>query len=1511
MLDKLKQSLRRAKRGLHRPTQSGSAQAATVYSGTTIAAWQLVASSFGDSERSGLTIPTTTIDSETHGPKTFLLAPKSGTSPTEDIHHHARGGFEVLLSVLEKAADSFPPFKVLFNGLSRCIGVLEQEAKARQEYQKLLNQLNEVCKDLAGYLDSSITSSITPVTESILKISDLNTEIELLLRTLQRNKIRQYTEAMGDADEVIECYRRIHMLLGRITLNASVYTWKTIDEQTTDRRLRRLPDASAAKYKSTESQHLRRVGCAPNTRIEVLEALKAWSSDGTSEKIYWLNGMAGTGKTTIAYSFCDHLQNSYHLGASFFCSRQLPACRDVNRIIPTISSQLALYSLPFRHALSQVLERSKDAHNQPLEEQFQHLVAVPLQNIAHTFTDNVVIVIDALDECEDREGVDQILDTLISHVGGLPVKFFVSSRPEAMIMDRMRNREQEGLRSELHLHELDHTVVQDDIKTYLRIKLKPTEVSDTDFDKLAERSGVLFIYAATVVRYIEYDNFSRSTKRLRLVLNSPASHSADSDREVDKLYTTILEAAFDDDGLGDSERAEMEMILQTILCAQEPLSVDTLAELIGLESSSSVQPALRPLLSVLNVSRSNGLITTLHESFPNYMFNQARSKRFYCDMQQHNARLARLCFDRIESVNPAFNICRLESSHIFDEDVPDLDQRVEAAISNGLFYACQYWGAHLSCSGITNTNSLSTKSYEFLSLRLLMWMEIMNLKRCLYEGAAILYKIRAWCAATNQHTGCQLLTQDAYKFVATISASPLSRSTPHIYVSALQFWPKSRPISSYYRSRLTSPVKAIGEAIESRPEELILLSTVSHSFGLCIAYSSDGQYIVSNFGYSGLGVWDAQTGRMTGQLEGHEDSVVSVAYSPTGTHIASGSLDCTIRIWDARNHQPAGEPFQGHSDRVNSIAYSPDSACIVSGSDDKTVRIWDASTGQTIAQLLEGHTDGVNSVVYSPDGLHVASSSLAQGVVIWDAHTGTMVKRFFKSLDHGAKSIAYSPDGMTIASGSMNSDIRIWDVSTGRLISQPLTGHLGPVNSLDYSPDGACIVSGSHDGTIRIWGARSGQPIGQPFHGHNRGVDAVAYSPDGAHIVSSSFDETIRVWDAQPNHFSGQPHANGHLDSVNSISCSPDGARFVSSSLDKTICIWDIHTGQMIGEPMKSDVSVSSIAYSPNGEYIACGSNSPFPDSASRHYGIHFWDLRTGHVAGSPLGDHAKPITSIAYSPDGAKIISGSEDKTLRLWDVHEYRMVRQPFEGHTDIVTSVAYSPDGEYVVSGSHDLTVQVWEVSTGRAAIEPLIGHTRSVCCVAFSPDGKHVASGSSDSTIRVWDIATGEMMRQLKQEPYGTQNSLAYSPNGAYIVSGSDFISIWDAQTGQLVGSPLKGHTDLVNSVAYSSNNLYVVSGSRDKNIRIWRVGDISATRSSLEAEQTQFQVVEHSGLDWEMDEDGWVIKNESQLLVWVPFDLRPGLWRARNTAVISRMGALQLDFGEANIGQKWQRCYPIQ
>ncbi|KAG9076118.1 hypothetical protein FS749_012143, partial [Ceratobasidium sp. UAMH 11750] len=636
--------------------------------------------------------------------------------------------------------------------------VIEQEAKTREDYKTLKGELEVIFNDLSDYLGGSAPPVMTPVIESISK--SIEREVDIILQKEQRNKLERIAGAMQAADEVLECYRRIQMLLGRLTVNANMNMWKTIDEQATELRLAKLPNAPTAMYRSTESDNLRRVGCTPNTRVDVLEQLRIWASDPTSEKVFWMNGMAGTGKTTIAYTLCEGLQRNRRLGASFFCTRQLPECRNVNRIVPSISYQLSLFSLPFRHTLSGILEQNKDIHNQPLRDQFEQLIVEPLRQIADSFAPDVTIVIDALDECEDKDGVDRILGVLLSHASNLSVKFFVTSRPEPKILDQMRSRTDGGRRSELRLHELDRMVVQQDVTTYLKDKLERVGLSDADMNVLVERSGVLFIYAATVVRYLEYDNFSRSRQRLKLVLGASGTISSDAETDLNLLYATILDAAFNNTALGDSEKAEMRAMLFHVICAQEPLSLDVIASLLDLNDGAQAQAALRPLLSVLNVSDATELVTTLHESFPNYLLDQHRSGRYYCDARQHNALMARLCFDLINIPNPPFNICKLESSYLFDEDVPDFQERVDKSISKSLLYACRYWGAHLELANAADeeTNAL----YEFLSSRLLLWMEVLNLNKRISDGAEMLHKIQTWCQEIKCSKELQLFVQDAY-----------------------------------------------------------------------------------------------------------------------------------------------------------------------------------------------------------------------------------------------------------------------------------------------------------------------------------------------------------------------------------------------------------------------------------------------------------------------------------------------------------------------------------------------------------------------------------------------------------------------------------------------------------------------------------------------------------------------------------------------------------------------------
>ncbi len=280
------------------------------------------------------------------------------------------------------------------------------------------------------------------------------------------------------------------------------------------------------------------------------------------------------------------------------------------------------------------------------------------------------------------------------------------------------------------------------------------------------------------------------------------------------------------------------------------------------------------------------------------------------------------------------------------------------------------------------------------------------------------------------------------------------------------------------------------------------------------------------------------------------NTVSSVAYSPDGTHIASGSWDSIVRIWNAARGGLV-RTLAGHTDYVSSVAYSPDGKHIASGSDDETVKIWDARTGRLL-HTLSGHTGRVKSVAYSPDGAHIASGSWDSTVRIWDARNGTLLSTLVGHKGYVVL-VAYSSDGRHIASGSLDHTVRIWNAATGALV-HTLEGHTGRVESVAYSPDGKQIASGSWDNTICIWDTTTGKQIGEPLRGHRDIVLSVAYSPDGRQIASGSFDRTVRIWDVRKGILLST--LVGHKEYILSVAYSPDGRHIASGSLDTTVRIW-------------------------------------------------------------------------------------------------------------------------------------------------------------------------------------------------------------------------------------------------------------------------------------------------------------------------------------------------------------------
>ncbi|KAG8721534.1 hypothetical protein FRC09_007737 [Ceratobasidium sp. 395] len=1029
-----------------------------------------------------------------------------------------------LVHILDTVSNSFGPVKEAVGEILKVIDSFEAAAQNREDYQILRDDLNAVFHDLAESFGASTPLVMTPSIVSLAR--GIKRELDIIRQKQGESGIGTYMNARTDADRIVEHYRRIQTLLQRITEN----------------QLRSLPNSEAAKYNSAESSSLRD-RCTKDTRLDVLNDLYRWAGDDRSQKIYWLNGMAGTGKTTIAYSLCERLESSRQLAASFFCSRQLPECRSINRIIPTISYQLSHYSHPFRSAVSRVLQDIPGVHNQLLLHQLQNLIAEPLDKVKNSLPTNLVIVIDALDECDDNDGVGRMLDALLSHANILPIKFFVASRPDAKILDRMRGQPEASSPIELRLHELGRSTVQEDIKTYFTARLKlHMDLPAANLSALLERSGVLFIYASTVVRYLECDNFSRADDRLEEILKVSKDSSNDSEKGINDLYTAILETALNDPKITSRDRSEMKLVLDTVICAQEPLSIDAMAGLLGL-NARKVQAALRPLFSVLHLSdMTTHTITTLHESFPDYLLDESRSGVFHCDANQHHTYLAQQCFKYIRLPNPPFNICNLESSYALDKDVPDLPARVESAISKQLAYACRYFVAH--CMSAEASQDLVSMLRRFASERFLLCMEVMNLSGSIRGAVSTLEKVQELSSGKNYlDEDIKILLRDMWKFADSFASSGARLSTPHIYVSTLTFWPDHSPISSHYRSKHTRLITNKSTAMSLRNSTSVSIPDFEGSV-LCVSYSPDGAYIVSGSSYSTIRKWDAHTGQLVGQpFVGHTSSVISVAYSPDSVYIASGSLDSTIRIWDAHTGQPVGHPLQEHTWSVTSVAYSPDSACVVSGSLDSTIRIWDAHTRQSIGQPLTGHNSSVLSVAYSPDGAYIISGSLDNTIRVWDARTRQSVGHPLVGHTRYVKSVAYSSDGAYIVSGSHDNTIRIWDARTGQPVGQPLEGHTLIVNCVAYSPDDAYIVSGSWDRTIRIWDAHTGQPVGQPLRGHAGFVNSVAYSLDGASILSGSDDKTIRVWDVRTalKLTDNVPEIdNGHSSLVHSLSANSE-----------------------------------------------------------------------------------------------------------------------------------------------------------------------------------------------------------------------------------------------------------------------------------------------------------------------------------------------------------------------------------
>ncbi|KAF8748406.1 WD40 repeat-like protein [Rhizoctonia solani] len=1304
------------------------------------------------------------------------------------------------LRSLHDSAGLFPPLQAAIASLSACV----ERVEVGSVYISLacLRTLTPKADLAEQAAERHIkTSQSTHVSEFLERLAaSVKEQVTIIISLQNSGRAGHLRKAMQDEDEILDGYRRITDILEELQAEASLKMWNIAEQQLANSHLKSLSPVHLAAYNSSLSEDANRRSCTEGTRVNILAELNQWSVDPTKPNVFWMNGMAGTGKTTIAYTFAKSLRERGTLGASFFCTRTSNECQDVRQIIPTIAYQLARHWPSFRSALLGVLEQESEIQSQAITSQCERLIKDPLSKVKDGMIKGLVVVIDALDECSNPKGVGTILEALFRIAPGLPVRFFVTSRPEADIRHRVEAQPGQN-RLMCVLHDIEESLVQADITLYLRAELASSDVSEFNVTQLASLSGKLFIYAATAVRYIRQAGTMVDQDRLEAILSS-ASDSDYRHSEITNYIRTIRRYSSVPIEREPREQEWMRLILWTAVCTREPVTIDTLA---ASPDQTSKGECTTPI-AILCAARI-----------------AARSKRFYCDETKHSQLLSKHCFDIMRD-QLRFNICGLETSFIADSEVKGLKARIDRSISPTLSYAAHHWGHHVSKS--THCEETQTKLEDFLSNQLLFWMEVLSLKGTLDMGIAMLSLVKPWLTAKESPSNLVKIVDDSWIFVSTFAAGSGSQSTPHIYISALAFCHPSSWVSQQYKGRTRI---AITGRLGSRGEPTALLATWRmHDGTVCVVHAHNGAVVL-------------------GPLRGHVKAVSCIAISPDGSMLASGSDDGTILVRDAQRGNPIYDVIRGHEWVVTQ--------------DSADVGQWQR---QSYTQLHQTPSHEVFCTAFSPDGKHIACGlgSYKSPIVIYDTFGGEYLPFPFDAHQSLVFSNAFLPNGNNLVTGHQSGDLRVWSLHNGTATHSPSKVHNDTITSIGFSPLGDKLVTGSWDRCVYIWDVENGYSNPCLLGTHDGYVYSAAFSPDGTRVASCSSDRTVKMWNPLHSTSSHTPKWNAPTQAVLSVA-----SHLMGHALPQRPLV--AHTDGS-GRCILAQWQVPCIMW---------------PDLA-----ICLWDGTSGKLLFGPLRGHRNWVRSISFSPDGKRIVSASDDKTIRMWDVGDGTLTAIDLVGtHEDEVYCATFSPDGE-----------QIW--------------HKGSINSVTFSPDGQLVASGSDDGTICVFDSRSGNLvLGPLKGHEYSV-NSVVFSPDGSHIVSGSGdgSVRVWVVKDGAPACEPLRGHQNGVKSVAYSPDGRYIVSGSDDLTIRVWKApggGVVSDLSHSVSSASDQRQIYRAIARGLTVSPDGWVRNHDSKLVFWAPSDIRRLFPTLETVYTIGPEGILHADYSQPLLlGEEWHGCY---
>ncbi|KAH7242544.1 hypothetical protein BKA59DRAFT_481002 [Fusarium tricinctum] len=1128
-----------------------------------------------------------------------------------------------------------------------------------------------------------------------------------------------------------------------------------------------LPVATKATFDSTEVLGAENP-CLEGTQQTILAEIQEWAEDPTGEMIFWLHGLAGTGKSTIALTVADALKQRRpfttgidpperaFLGASFFFKQGDASRNHIQTFFTTLAMCLAEVFLDFKSLIARAIDKNLTIGTKAPQEQLENLIAKPFStlNEQSLVALRLVIVVDALDECLLRTEAESLITMLVGQLKDLQrvqLRFLITSRSERHIMGRFEQLPKDLYRSVFlekikRFEQGDDT--KDDITLYLACTLAKvankrgvpvSSVTESTIKELSNKSDGLFIYAATACRFLDAEDFDDEEarqERLDLILesNSESDESGinDSDiddweadspqNKIDEIYRKVL-------SFPDRERMSprtkqkiyngLGMVLGFLVVFFKPVSTLVLKKFLP-SLAESMDQLLKKLHALVSVPQDEKTpLEVVHTSFRDFILSKRRSTQLRFQVQEnkmHKEALVR-CLD-IMSSELHEDICELLWPGITRSEIPQ--DRVEKMIQRHLRYACRYWVDHLSKLSNEDRRSVGLidggSVHTFLESHFLHWLEVMILTEEVASTVLMLNKLQILV----QHSDCpDLFSSISYMKQFILNNIWITDDRPlQIYVSATTFSlkdSKARSLFEAHTPRWISQLPKVEEQWTSKR---------------CV-------------------------------LQGHTEKITCTAFSPAFDLVLTVSLDRTARLWDSVTGTQRFIFEKTDQDAYTCGAFSSDGKAIGLGTRSGKVEVKEFLNKRSIQ--LGGHEKGVEDLTFSPKSSNVfASTSKSGDLKIWSIDERCTDRIFSIRKPYGtdeppssedsdpAKLLCqFTPNGKFLIVGGTSVSMGMWDVESGECIKVFASADTTFIMDLKVSSGGNYAIILQTPEIRRLDGD------------NNTGNDKRSIRSednDGfrcfRHIKNYMSKCTVTIINLATEEIEFYCDEN---EQVRWISMLPQNENHIMVGGYDNIELLDTKT---LSKVMLFDTFGRGhyFTHSRDGRIVA-----------TREYcDLTLWDMPLDAATDRPSDTSVQHINSMEPSTDNklGRIPRLEEDG----YDIHDSTRSRTAVP--INAVESIYFAYDGRYIALGFGKGVYQLWNKSM-TTQIFPF----KELQKIIFSPNGESIALVSTKGGIEVVDSTTLEVIMMCEKTLDLDVCDIELSPDGRTIC-----ISYVDSEAG---------------------------------------------------------------------------------------------------------------------------------